>query len=304
MIKTEGLTKIFGDFVAVDNLNIHVKKRDIYGFLGPNGAGKTTTIGMLTDLMKPSKGTAIINGIELSDSDNIKKIIGVYSQEANFYPNRSAEDHIQLYGFLKGLNKIESLAESNHLLQLVGLNDSKDVKVENFSHGMKKRLGLAQALIGKPEILILDEITNGIDPLWAKQVRDLIIQLNKEGMTVLISSHNLFEVQQICNRVGIIHKGRLVVEENIDLIKNYIEAESIINIGVYNLTSTMVEWIKEKKEVKKVEQINQNKLLVYVDSKDDIKPVLVHGLVSLGADIFELSEKSRSLEDVFIHLTK
>jgi len=173
MIITEGLTKTFGKFVAVDNLNIHVKKRDIYGFLGPNGAGKTTTIGMLIDLIKPTNGNAIINGMELSDSDNIKRIIGVYSQEANFYPDRSAQDQMLLYGFLKGLNKTDSLEESNRLLQSVGLDDSKHIKVGNFSHGMKKRLGLAQALIGKPEILILDEITNGIDQLWAKQVRDL-----------------------------------------------------------------------------------------------------------------------------------
>lgn len=304
MIITEGLTKTFGKFVAVDNLNIHVKKRDIYGFLGPNGAGKTTTIGMLIDLIKPTNGNAIINGMELSDSDNIKRIIGVYSQEANFYPDRSAQDQMLLYGFLKGLNKTDSLEESNRLLQSVGLDDSKHIKVGNFSHGMKKRLGLAQALIGKPEILILDEITNGIDPLWAKQVRDLIIQLNKEGMTIVISSHNLFEVQQICNRIGIIHKGRLVVEDNIDTIRNHIDVERIIVVGIYNISTKIVEWIREMKGVKEVERINENKLLVHSDSKDDIKPVIVHGIVSLGADIFELSEKSRSLEDVFIHLTK
>lgn len=304
MIITEGLTKTFGKFVAVDNLNIHVKKRDIYGFLGPNGAGKTTTIGMLIDLIKPTNGNAIINGMELSDSDNIKRIIGVYSQEANFYPDRSAQDQMLLYGFLKGLNKTDSLEESNRLLQSVGLDDSKHIKVGNFSHGMKKRLGLAQALIGKPEILILDEITNGIDPLWAKQVRDLIIQLNKEGMTIVISSHNLFEVQQICNRIGIIHKGRLVVEDNIDMIRNHIDVERIIVVGIYNISTKIVEWIREMKGVKEVERINENKLLVHSDSKDDIKPVIVHGIVSLGADIFELSEKSRSLEDVFIHLTK
>jgi ABC-2 type transport system ATP-binding protein len=304
MIITEGLTKTFGKFVAVDNLNIHVKKRDIYGFLGPNGAGKTTTIGMLIDLIKPTNGNAIINGMKLSDSDNIKRIIGVYSQEANFYPDRSAQDQMLLYGFLKGLNKTDSLEESNRLLQSVGLDDSKHIKVGNFSHGMKKRLGLAQALIGKPEILILDEITNGIDPLWAKQVRDLIIQLNKEGMTIVISSHNLFEVQQICNRVGIIHKGRLVVEDNIDMIRNHIDVERIIVVGIYNISTKIVEWIRDMKGVKEVERINENKLLVHSDSKDDIKPVIVHGLVSLGADIFELSEKSRSLEDVFIHLTK
>jgi ABC-2 type transport system ATP-binding protein len=304
MIITEGLTKNFGKFVAVDNLNIHVKKRDIYGFLGPNGAGKTTTIGMLIDLIKPSNGNAIINGMDLPDSDNIKRIIGVYSQEANFYPDRSAQDQMLLYGFLKGLNKTDSLEESNRLLQLVGLDDSKHNKVGNFSHGMKKRLGLAQALIGKPKILILDEITNGIDPLWAKQVRDLIIQLNKEGMTVVISSHNLYEVQQICNRVGIIHKGRRVAEEDIDMIRNHIEVERIIVVGIYNISTKIVEWIRDMKGVKEVERINENKLLVHSDSKDDIKPVIVHDLVSLGADIFELSEKSRSLEDVFIHLTK
>lgn len=304
MLITKNLTKNFGKFVAVDNLNIHVQKGDIYGFLGPNGAGKTTTIGMLSGLIRPTKGTATINDLELSDINNIKKNIGVYPQESNFYPDRSAKDHMILYGSLKGLNKMQALSESVRLLQLVGLNESEDVKVGNFSHGMKKRLGIAQALIGNPDLLILDEITNGLDPLWAKQVRDLITELNKDGITIVISSHNLFEIQQICNRVGIIHKGQLVAEDSIDLIKNYIEADSIITIGIYNLSPEMVEWIKQKNETKKVEQMNENKVLVYADSKYDIKPDIIHGLVSLGADIFELSEKSRSLEDVFIHLTK
>lgn len=304
MLETKNLTKNFGKFVAVDNLNIHVQKGDIYGFLGPNGAGKTTTIGMLSGLIRPTKGTAIVNDLELSDINNIKKHIGVYPQESNFYPDRSAKDHMILYGSLKGLNKIQALSESVRLLQLVGLNESEDVKVGNFSHGMKKRLGIAQALVGNPDLLILDEITNGLDPLWAKQVRDLITELNKDGITIVISSHNLFEIQQMCNRVGVIHKGQLVAEDNIDLIKNYIEADSIITIGIYNLSPEMVEWIKQKNETKKVEQINENKVLVYADSKYDIKPDIIHGLVSLGADIFELSEKSRSLEDVFIHLTK
>ena len=304
MLVTKNITKNFGKFVAVDNLNIHVQKGDIYGFLGPNGAGKTTTIGMLSGLIRPTNGTATINDLELSDINNIKKNIGVYPQESNFYPDRSAKDHMILYGSLKGLNKMQALSESVRLLQLVGLNESEDVKVGNFSHGMKKRLGIAQALIGNPDILILDEITNGLDPLWAKQVRDLITELNKDGITIVFSSHNLFEIQQMCNRVGIIHKGQLVAEDSIDLIKNYIEADSIITIGIYNLSPEMVEWIKQKNETKKVEQINENKVLVYADSKYDIKPDIIHGLVSLGADIFELSEKSRSLEDVFIHLTK
>lgn len=304
MLETKNLTKNFGKFVAVDNLNIHVQKGDIYGFLGPNGAGKTTTIGMLSGLIRPTKGTAIVNDLELSDINNIKKHIGVYPQESNFYPDRSAKDHMILYGSLKGLNKIQALSESVRLLQLVGLNESEDVKVGNFSHGMKKRLGIAQALVGNPDLLILDEITNGLDPLWTKQVRDLITELNKDGITIVFSSHNLFEIQQICNRVGIIHKGQLVAEDSIDRIKNYIEADSIITIGIYNLSPEMVEWIKQKNETKKVEQINENKVLVYADSKYDIKPDIIHGLVSLGADIFELSEKSRSLEDVFIHLTK
>ena len=304
MLETKNITKNFGKFVAVDNLNIHVQKGDIYGFLGPNGAGKTTTIGMLSGLIRPTKGTAAINDLELSDINNIKKNIGVYPQESNFYPDRSAKDHMILYGSLKGLNKMQALSESVRLLQLVGLNESEDVKVGNFSHGMKKRLGIAQALIGNPDLLILDEITNGLDPLWAKQVRDLITELNKDGITIVFSSHNLFEIQQICNRVGIIHKGQLVAEDSIDQIKNYIEADSIITIGIYNLSPEMVEWIKQKNETKKVEQMNENKVLVYADSKYDIKPDIIHGLVSLGANIFELSEKSRSLEDVFIHLTK
>ena len=303
MLKTKNLTKTFGKFVAVDNLNIHIQKGDIYGFLGPNGAGKTTTIGMLSGLIQPTGGDAIVNGLELSDFNSIKKNIGVYPQESNFYPNRSAKDHMLLYGSLKGLNKMQALSESVRLLQLVGLNDSEDVNVGNFSHGMKKRLGIAQALIGNPELLILDEITNGVDPLWAKQVRDLLIELNKDGITIVISSHNLFEIQQICNRVGIIHKGKLVAEDDIDLIKNYIETESIITVGIQNLSMKMVEWLNQMKHVRKVEQIDGNKLLVYADSRHDIRPNIIHGLVSVGADIFELNEKSRSLEDIFIHLT-
>lgn len=208
VLETSDLTKVFSGKEAVSHVSLKVKKGDIYGFIGENGAGKTTLIRMAAGLASPTSGT-----LRLFDSDDLvsqRNNIGTVIESPALYPNLSAEQNLIVQCKLIGVNEADVPAKT---LELVGLADTGKKKAKNFSLGMKQRLAIAIALIGDPEFLILDEPTNGLDPMGIKEIRELILRLNKErGITVLISSHILGELSKLATRYGIIHKGVLIEE--------------------------------------------------------------------------------------------
>lgn len=206
IIQTHNLTKYYGQIKAVDHLNLTVYEGEIFGFLGPNGAGKTTTLLMLMGLTVPTSGTATVGGYDIiKDSRNVRRIAGLLPEGAGFYEDLTARQNLKYIAKLNDIPRIEAEKRVKELLEAVGLAKWADTKVEKFSRGMKQRLGIAMVLIKKPKIAFFDEPTIGLDPQGTKEIRDTLINLNKEhGLTVVLSSHLLYEVQQTCQKVGII----------------------------------------------------------------------------------------------------
>ena len=210
VLATYGLTKSFGGKLAVDHLDLTVRRGDVFGFLGPNGAGKTTTIRMIVGLIYPTSGYATVIDHQVPrDKKEALKHIGGFVEVPAFYGNMSARRNLRLMG---GLNGQVDEARISEVLDIVGLRERADSKVGDYSHGMKQRLGIANALINKPELVILDEPTSGLDPQGMKDVRELVRELGTGGTTVFLSSHLLHEVEQVCNRAVIINRGKVVIE--------------------------------------------------------------------------------------------
>lgn len=222
IIQTYNLTKTYKNTNVVDGLNLNVKRGQIYGFLGQNGAGKTTTLRMILNLIKPSSGEVKLFG-EVNPSREVYKKIGAIIEYPGFYPNLTGEENLEIH---RRMMEIENKEYIKDALETAGLDLStiKNKKVKNYSLGMKQRLGLARALLHKPELLILDEPTNGLDPIGIKTMRDTLIDLcNKKGITILISSHLLSEIEHLATEIAIIHKGHLLEEIDYKELQRKIE---------------------------------------------------------------------------------
>jgi ABC-2 type transport system ATP-binding protein len=217
VIETFGLTKIFADWwgrskvIAVDDLNIKIKRNEVFGLLGPNGSGKTTTLKMVLSLLYPSKGRVVVLGGESSDP-KVNAHIGFLPEESYLYRYLTAQETLDFYGRLFGLPKRVRQERIETLLDMVGLQGAANRQVGTFSKGMQRRIGLAQALINDPDLLILDEPTSGLDPIGTRQIKDLIIQLAKRGKTILLSSHLLADVEDVCDRISILYGGKVRTE--------------------------------------------------------------------------------------------
>ncbi len=298
IIQTKALSKQFDKFTAVNNLDLTVFKGDVFGFLGPNGAGKSTTIRMLMGLIFPSSGSIEIFEKELKDNrEFILGNIGAIIEKPDFYNYLSAIENLAI------LNKLQAIRLSNsklyEVLELVGLKGREQSKVKTFSQGMKQRLGFAQALMHNPALIILDEPTNGLDPQGVKDVRELILKLNKEeGKTILISSHILSEIEIICNRMIIIQKGSKVVAGNVNDLLNYNELHVSIE---FEDDSHVARFIKEHELLNK-------KLIEVVHHRYHFN--LLSNEVAMINKIFidngfavKALVPVRSLEDYFLNMT-
>lgn len=302
-ISTKNLSKKYGSRFVLESLSLNVEKGSIYGFLGQNGAGKTTTIKLISGLSIPTQGQIFVDGMDLSsESEKVKQVLGLVPQDSGFYDERTALSHMVYYGRLKGLSKKESLEQSRVLLDQVGLGNEMFKKVGYFSHGMKTRLGIAQALLNSPEILILDEPTNGLDPVGIRQIRQILLECNNNGITIFLSSHNLLEIQEICTYVGILDKGKLIAESTIEKIR-HIESSGVITVGIYNLSSEIVHLIESLEFVIKTELKSEHTLEIFVNSNKDVKPEINKLIVESGGQVFKLIENSLSLEDAFLNAT-
>ncbi len=211
VLKTFDLTKKFGDFTAVDHVNFKIGKGEVFGLLGHNGAGKTTTLNMLAGLMLPTEGTAIVSGHDIIEAPlEARSRIGLLPDNPGNYPHLTARQNLEFFAELADLSREVAVKRISELLELVGLTEWRDRKVEIFSRGMRQRLGLAQCLIRDPDVLFLDEPTLGIDPKGTREIRELIHRLSEEGKAILICSHLLGEVSRVCDRVAIMRWGEIV----------------------------------------------------------------------------------------------
>jgi ABC-2 type transport system ATP-binding protein len=305
MIVTKGLTKKFKDFTAVDSIELEVKKGDIFGFLGPNGAGKTTTIRMLTTLLTPTSGTATVCGHDIkSESLEVRKKIGLMPESPGFYQNMSAIDILMFYAEFYGIPKAERKRKAIELMEMMGLRDFMRKKIKTYSHGMRKRVALAQALLHDPELLVLDEPTGGLDPRGTHSFRMMIKGLRDQGMTIFLSSHILPEVQQMCNKVGIINKGNIVAVDTIENLANKIVSKGNRNVFVTadGITQAMMAQIQALKGILAI-QPYQAGINFVVDSQVDVAPEINRILVMEGARVRSVYLSEPSLEEVFLSLT-
>ncbi len=289
IIETKNLSKKFSNKVAVDKVNMHVKRGDIYGFIGKNGAGKTTAMKMILGLLNPSEGEIILFGS--NDLNKERQKIGSLIESPGLYKNCTAYENLKRFSLIYGGND----EEIKEILALIGLSDTGNKKAGRFSLGMKQRLGIGIALLGNPELLVLDEPINGLDPAGIKEIRDLIMKLNKErGVTILISSHILDELAKITTTYGIINDGRLIEE---------VSAEQLEENCKKNLTITVSDVDKSIELLKANDllgeyEVKENSLILY--SHFENAGLINTTLVTSGITVSELANKEVSLEDYFI----
>lgn len=231
MLVTENLSKKYGDFSAVENLSLEVKEGSIFGFLGHNGAGKTTTISMLTTLILPTSGKAVIGGCDVvKDNLKVRNMLGYLPENVSLYGDLTAVENLRFFGKLSGVKDIEPRIEE--ILQLLDFTEWKNKKVKTYSKGMRQRIGIAQAILHKPQLLFLDEPTSGLDPQGTKAMRDILLKLNTEwGTTIFMNTHLLSEVTKICTDIGIISNGKLLIADSLKNIeKEFPEEKSLEEI--------------------------------------------------------------------------
>lgn len=305
MITTANLTRKFGSLVAVDNLNIRIDEGDIYGFLGPNGAGKTTTIRMLSTLIRPTSGTACIMGYDIrTEANKARRAIGIMPERPGFYDEMTGRKQLRFYSEFYKIDRSKLEARIEDLMARVGMMRFIDARIKTYSHGMRKRLAIAQALLHSPRILILDEPSTGLDPKGVQEFRDLIRNLNREGYTIFLSSHVLPEVQQVCKRVGILRRGALVAEDTIDNLRDQLVARSVSRITVVanGVTEEMVASIRALDDVRNAD-LAQWGLMVLAEPRSDVTPDVNDLLVRGGARVHSLTTLEPTLEDVFLDIT-
>ena len=295
VLETTGLTKSFRTRRAVDSLSLQVHEGDVYGFLGPNGAGKSTTIRMLTGLVRPHHGTARLLGYDIR-TERVRALrdVGAIVELPAFYKYLSARENLDIFSRLSGGCDGKRI---DHVLDTVGLLDRAKDKVKTFSHGMVQRLGIAQALLPSPKVIILDEPTSGLDPQGMRDVRELILRLAKdEGITIFLSSHLLHEIEQVCNRVAIINRGKLVAEGSVqDLLK---QEMGVIEFAT-NDSNRAAEILGRLDSIKIIECAPG---LVSISAVTQQIAEANRALVTEGLDVFSIVPKTMNLEDLFMKL--
>ena len=301
-IETVNLVKRYGRLTAVDKLNLNVSANTIHGFLGPNGAGKTTTIKVLVGLLKPDEGEARIFGERVSgDKPDVRLKIGYMPELPKFPKHLKGTELLDIYGRMYGLSQQQRRDELPQLFEQVGLKGRENDQIGKYSKGMQQRLGIAQALLGEPELVILDEPSLGLDPVGMVEVRELIKGVLKEGMTVFLSSHLLFEVQQVCSHVTIINRGIALVSDTIENVSHKIKGPTTLQIEVTKLTKTLVENLKKLPFITDVKTEN-NKVNITLGTQDDVRPQVSETITSSGGTIVSMNLIGQSLEDVFVQL--
>ena len=300
VIDTEDLTKAYGNFIAVDQLNLRIGEGEVFGFLGPNGAGKTTTILMLLGLAEPTSGVARVCGYDPAREPlNVKRIVGYLPEKVAFYEDLSARDNLDYTAALNGLAQEDAATRIREILDTVGLADVAEQKVGEFSHGMKQRLGIADVMIKDPRVAFFDEPTAGIDPEGIDQVLTLITSMAKRKVTVVLSSHQLHQVQKVCTRVGILSRGRLVAEGSVDRLgRNALGGGKFrIEVQVSQPTSKLISSIQNINGVTNVEGTDN---LLLISCGEDLRPQVARTVVDSGSLLVQMKIEEYGLEEIYM----
>jgi ABC-2 type transport system ATP-binding protein len=302
MIEVSNLTKDYGARRAIDGLNFEARQGEITGFLGPNGAGKTTTMRILTGYMPPSDGAATIAGYDVvRNSLDVRKRVGYLPETVPLYTEMTVFDYLKFMADLRRLPDAEDIIDET--LEMVGLLDRASGYIGNLSKGMRQRVGLAQALLHRPEVLILDEPTIGLDPAQIIEVRKLIREIGKER-TVLLSTHILSEAQQLCDRILIINKGKIVAEDTPQNLQSNLSGAQRVQLTIRGDAAKLTEKIGGLDGVENVVLNSQDQLEFQYAAGSDARPAVARMVVESKLDLLEMRTISLSLEEIFLTLTK
>ena len=302
VIELIGLTKVYGSLKAVNNLNLTIGKGEIYGLLGPNGAGKTTTILMMLGLTEPTAGSVTVCGVNATSNPvAVKRKVGYMPDNMGFYDGMNALDNLVYVARLNGIAENVVLDRAIEMMKMVGLENAMHKKAGTYSRGMKQRLGLAEVLIKQPEIIILDEPTNGIDPSGVKEFLALIRQLSRQqNITVLLSSHHLNQVQQVCDRVGIFVDGKLLANDHIARLSHQVSGEAqVLTISFANPQLLTEMHKQELLKTTGVTAVQSSANSIEITCVPGLTPGFVRFFVAQGFDITGVQQKEFGLEEIY-----
>lgn len=304
-IKTVNLTKNFNGFRALDNLDIAVRRNSFLGFLGPNGAGKTTTIKILTNLLSPSSGSAYVNGINVTeDPKGALTDLGTVVETPEFYPYLTPKETLSYLGELQGMNNDDIRRRTAEVLDMVKMSEWGNKRIGKFSKGMKQRIAIAQAILHRPSVVILDEPTSGLDPRGMFEVREILTDLKKEDYTILMSSHLLNEVQQVCDDVVLINKGKLLKSGPVDALIASTDLRRLEVRTYHEATDVQLRRISQLNAVSELEPLGPKDFVLSVAGGDEAQVNLLEELQNIGLRVVTFKESGASLESLYMSLIK
>lgn len=305
MIEIKDLTKKYGSFTALDSLSLQLDKGVVFGFVGQNGAGKSTTFSILATLLTPTSGTASINGVSVTkEPKKVRKLIGYMPDFFGVYDQLRTNEYLDFYGASYGIPASERAKLIPQLLELVNLSDKQDAYVDVLSRGMKQRLCLARSLIHDPDVLILDEPASGLDPRARVEMREILKELKSMGKTILISSHILPELAEMCDEIGVIDKGKLIAHGSVGDIQQQLQAEKELVVTVGREVEKTVAFFEDHPQVSRIKLIGGHSVQFLFAGDDDAQMNLLKSAIMANIPILSFKQLETNLEDVFMEITK
>ena len=304
MVEVQGLSVLYGKTVAVDDISFVIPRGEVFGFIGPNGAGKTTTIKVLATLLTPNAGTARINGLDITRQPRkIRRQIGYMPDTLGVYEDLTVNEYLHFFAAAYRLGMADRYAVVDDVLALTDLAGKKDDNVDALSRGMKQRLGIARVLLHDPDFLLLDEPASGLDPRARIEIREILKELRSMGKTILISSHILHELAQMCTRIGIIERGRMVAEGSLDEIYHSLKLTRAVHVQLSNLSDKLMQAIREIPGVVSAEQ-EVDRVALQLREEELTVEDLADRLHQIGARLHMFQPEAMDMETVFMKLTE
>jgi ABC-2 type transport system ATP-binding protein len=304
-IEVQGLTKKFGSFTAVDNISFNVNDREIFGFLGPNGAGKSTTIRVLCTLARPTAGDAQVNGYDLlKEPTKVRESIGLVAEKMIMYDQLTAAENLRFFGNLYGMPKQKIETRIDELLKLVDMTEWKDAQIKKFSTGMRQRINVIRALLTEPKVIFMDEPTLGLDPQTTLSIRDLIRDINKNGTTVILTTHAMLEAEVLSDRVAIIDHGKIVALDTPANLKKLIKQAdmTVFSVRIPNLTPSLIAKIQKLDCIAALAQPDAYDLKISARGSEGFDRI-IDTIRADGGNIASINTSEPTLEDVFLSVT-
>jgi len=299
VIQTKDLTKKYGEFVAVDGLNLEVQAGEVFGLLGPNGAGKTTTILMILGLTEPTAGAVRVLGLDPARQPlSVKSRVGYLPDQVGFYDELTARENLTYIARLNGIPDSQINGRVNEALARVGLEKVASKRAGTYSHGMRQRLGLADVLVKQPQLIIMDEPTSGLDPEASHEFLEMILALKAEGITIMLSSHLLYQVQAVCDRVGLFNQGKMVLEGAVeDLAQRVLGGAYRVLVDVESAQPAIAQALEKIPGVSHVQVTDTKKY--QVEAAHDIRPEAAQAVIAAGGRLLGLGVQAQSLDDIY-----